>query len=433
MAATYTTEIRECFFDTINSLDSEQEYVIANKKEDQLSYTSRIKCKERISGKPSDEELTRALILLNLIKNYKYSAERIIIEDRFEMAGRNKQRARAYEGDIMILEENLSDYKALIEVKSFNSYKGVNDSMIDLQLFKALNINPFSSAKELYFVTCDVPINNQSFPLKCIGIDAQKYRTYTEWKNDGKVPDWLDFRMSQNTDDEKGSYVKLNNGTKLKTNQYKDLNDSFGMIEIRRAWRNVWNAIWGGTLESNKKFENFNKLLLAKIYDERKTLVGTQYMFQKKYRNGKFQTDEELSYDVDLLYRKAYIEYLSKDKSIDLKDIKGIDFTEFRYELINICVEELSKYSFDKNKYNNIDILGEFYEMVILESFKQTKGLFLTHPNIVLFIISVIDSDCYIEGKIQNPDQDPRFRLPFVIDIIIPRLIQLNYPLKCSA
>lgn len=159
-----------------------------------------------------------------------------------------------------------------------------------------------------------------------------------------------------------------------------DLNDNFTVDTIRRVWKNIWDAIWGGTLESNTKFENFNKILLAKIYDERKTYPGTYYTFQRKIRAGELQTNLELAYDVDLLYRKAYVEYFSKDNTSDLKDVKGIDFEQFSADLVAICVEELYRYSFAGNRYKNVDILGEFYEMVIRDSFKQTKGLFLTHP-----------------------------------------------------
>ncbi len=63
-----------------------------------------------------------------------------------------------------------------------------------------------------------------------------------------------------------------------------------------------------------------------------------------------------------------------------------------------------------------MDVLGEFYEMVIREAFKQTKGLFLTHPNIVLFILAVLEVENLVTEKLINPDEDVRYRLPFVID-----------------
>ena len=156
--------------------------------------------------------------------------------------------------------------------------------------------------------------------------------------------------------------------------------------------------------------------MLAKIYDERKTNLGAPYSFQRKYSGDKPQSDEELANNIDLLYRRAFREYLSKDKSIELFSIKGIDFKEFSHSLIAKCVEILQGFSFHKNRYKNVDILGEFYEVVVRDAFKQTKGLFLTHPNIVLFILSVLEVDEVVKNRLRKPTEDNRYRLPFVID-----------------
>ena len=124
----------------------------------------------------------------------------------------------------------------------------------------------------------------------------------------------------------------------------------------------------------------------------------------------------QLAQDIDLLYKKAYLEYFSKDANLDFKDIKGIDFDEFSPFLVATCVEILHSYSFEKSKYKNVDILGEFYETVIRDSFKQTKGLFLTHPNIVLFILAALEINKMVCNKLRFPDEDTRYRLPFIID-----------------
>jgi type I restriction enzyme M protein len=54
--------------------------------------------------------------------------------------------------------------------------------------------------------------------------------------------------------------------------------------------------------------------------------------------------------------------------------------------------------------------------MVIRGAFKQTKGLFLTHPNIVLFILATLEVENLVNEKLRNPDEDIRYRLPFIID-----------------
>jgi type I restriction enzyme M protein len=293
---------------------------------------------------------------------------------------------------------------------------GTDDSSIKKQLFDPFEgIVKYSTAKYLFHLSVDVPLNKEDFPLKCIGIDTKLADSYKEWEKT-KTPHLVDLVKSNEKPQIQSVYIKLSGKEDKLGEKLKDLDDNFGTDRIKRIWSNIWDYIWGGTLEDNKKFENFNKVLLAKIYDERKTKIGTPYVFQRKYKGGIVQTDIELANDIDLLYRKAYREYLSKDKSIELINVKGIDFKEFQTNLIAKCVELLQSISFHQNRFKHLDTLGEFYETVIRSAFKQTKGLFLTHPNIVLFILSVLDIEELVKEKLKNPDEDNRYRLPFVID-----------------
>lgn len=243
-----------------------------------------------------------------------------------------------------------------------------------------------------------------------------------------KAPHLFDIVKSGEKPEIKDVFIKIGEEVLQLDKRFKELDDHFSVGRIKRIWKLLWDAIWGGTLEDNKKFENFNKVLLAKIYDERKTKIGAPYTFQRKFKGGEPQSELDLANDINLLYKRAYREYLSKDKNIELISIKGIDFKEFPVDIVAKCVELLQSLSFHQNRYKNVDVLGEFYEMVIRDAFKQTKGLFLTHPNIVLFILSVLDIDDLVIQKLKFPTEDNRYRLPFIIDIILQKLIQFNYP-----
>lgn len=412
----FSDEERNLFYNAILHLDNDKDFVIADKESDTLSYTDKIKSHEKISGKPSDEELTRALILLQLIKKYDYDPTKIEIENSFDIGGRREEAARAVQTDICIT-NNKGEIEILCEVKRIQDYLGTDDPSIRKQLFKPFeNIVKYNKAKYLYHLAVEIPQNKEHFPLQCIGIDTSVSKTFSEWEKQGKAPHFIDLNKSGEKPTIQDVFLKLEGDEKKIDKKFKDLNDDFGIDFIKRTWRSLWDYIWGGTLEDNKKFENFNKVLLAKIYDERKTKIGTTYTFQRKFKGGVPQSEEELAYDVDLLYRRAYREYLSKDKDIELSSIKGIDFKEFSVSLTAKCVEQLQSVSFHKNRYKNVDILGEFYEMVIRDAFKQTKGLFLTHPNIVLFILSVLDIEELVKSKLRKPDEDIRYRLPFIID-----------------
>jgi hypothetical protein len=89
-----------------------------------LSYnTNKIICHERISGRPSDEELTRALIILNLIKHYGHDSKKIEIENTFSIGGHRGTRARAVETDICIKNEK-DEIEILCEVKRIHNFGG---------------------------------------------------------------------------------------------------------------------------------------------------------------------------------------------------------------------------------------------------------------------------------------------------------------------
>lgn len=412
-----TKQEREAFYNAILHLDPDKGYVIADKESDTLNYnTDKITCCETISGRPTDEELTRALIILNLINHYNYDSKKIEIENAFSIGGHREERVRAVETDICI-KNGKGEIEILCEVKRIHKFGGTDDHSIKKQLFDPFeNIVKYSTAKYLFHLSVDVPLNKDDFPLKCVGINTKLAPKFTKWERDGRTPHFLDLIRSNEKPQVESVYVKLSGTEEKLDKKLNDLDDSFGIDQIRRIWQTLWDYIWGGTLEDNKKFENFNKVLLAKIYDERKTKIGTPYTFQRKYKGGKAQKDTELANDIDLLYRRAFREYLSKDKSIELVNVKGIDFKEFPSHLVAKCVELLQSNSFHRNRFKNVDILGEFYEMVIRDAFKQTKGLFLTHPNIVLFILSALDVEELVKNRLKNPDEDIRYRLPFIID-----------------
>lgn len=411
---TLTEQERNYYYNAIQALDEKSEYVICDSVNDTLSYTEKIKSHERISGRPVDEELTRALIVVNLICRYGYHHTDLELEVSVEVSGREIKKA-VFQNDIA-LKNDKGEYIGLIEVKRITDFQGVNDELIRKQLFHPYeNFTQFSSVNQLYYVSCDIPLDAQSFPLICIGINTEKTGSYDEWSKRGKPAYYIDILQKSGEQLKYDNYRKSTGDTAAESLD-RDLNDSFSVDTVRRIWRNIWDAIWGGTLESNTKFENFNKILVAKIYDERKTTPGSYYRFQRKIKAGEVQSNADLAADIDLLYRKAYLEYFCKNKNTDLKDVKGIDFEQFSPALTARCVEELYRYSFAGNRFKNVDILGEFYEMVIRDSFKQTKGLFLTHPNLVLFILEALNVEELVSEKLCYPDEDARFRLPFVID-----------------
>jgi type I restriction-modification system DNA methylase subunit len=155
---------------------------------------------------------------------------------------------------------------------------------------------------------------------------------------------------------------------------------------------------------------------LAKIYDEKTTSEGQPYQFQIFF-DGLDQEPPQKTYErINKLYKgeknpktgkysdcalKRLLNY--KDEYLD--KVKDIIFDAPKVKYV---VEVLQDISFLQNKY---DILGDFFEKIVRQELKQTKGQYLTHPNIVDFILHALKLDELTLGLINNET-----RLPYIID-----------------
>jgi type I restriction enzyme M protein len=104
------------------------------------------------------------------------------------------------------------------------------------------------------------------------------------------------------------------------------------------------------------------------------------------------------------LYFKALKEYLGYSQA-ELKKIKDIVFDPPK---VRYVVEVLEGISFVISKY---DVIGDFFEGIVRGEFKQTKGQYLTHTNIIDFIIRALK----IEELAMHLINEEK-RLPFIID-----------------
>ena len=64
-----------------------------------------------------------------------------------------------------------------------------------------------------------------------------------------------------------------------------------------------------------------------------------------------------------------------------------------------------------KNSINGKDILGNFFEGIIRDGFKQSKGQFFTHVNIVRFMLWGLQTDKLAIKRIKEDRE-----LPYMID-----------------
>ena len=114
---------------------------------------------------------------------------------------------------------------------------------------------------------------------------------------------------------------------------------------------------------------------------------------------------------INQLYRKAQRISLFQTEDI-VNNSPGINKEKISENKVFFVVQKLQGISLTKNIHKDKgDLLGEFFEDIISQGFKQDKGTFFTHTNIVRFMLEVLNLGEYAASKI-NTD----LRLPFIID-----------------
>jgi len=170
----------------------------------------------------------------------------------------------------------------------------------------------------------------------------------------------------------------------------------------------------GGGTDDNEVFSSLVNIILSKIQDEEERNEGEVYHFQSLYytkENIEQQEDNETLFErINNLYRRALQQrmFLSPTEKDFVIDEKKFSLNKLKY-----AVQSLEKFSFvdGKNSINGKDILGDFFEGIIRNGFKQSKGQFFTHINIVTFILWALQLDKLAIERINNDNQ-----IPYLID-----------------
>jgi type I restriction enzyme M protein len=376
--------------DKIKEMDKENSLIKIDLIKNSIEYNEKFfKLHERI-GELSKEEVVRAFLVVKLYTNFGYSKEQSIeLEKRYTIGRPLKKGAKI---DVFV-NKNGNPFM-MFEVKEPEKYEGEMDDAIKEQLFKvAPGIDAGKNTlKYLIYYTSYIS-DEDKVTEKIVTIDFKKFKTYEEWESAGK-PNLMaipkDYGVVR-----KPVFVK-NSESDIRVDVTKD--------ELDRIRLNIHNILWAGGKYHIELFFNLMGILLAKIYDERETEAGKAYGFQVFYEDGEPESPEKVYTRINELYKKALKDYLGYSDE-DLKKVKEIVFDPPKVKYV---VEILQGISLISNKY---DILGDFFEKVVRNEFKQSKGQYLTHTNLVNFIIRALD----IENLALHLINEEK-RLPYIID-----------------
>lgn len=367
-----------------------------------ISYSTKIHGRD-IKSISGDEEIVRAYILTKLVNEFGYKLENIEIEHEYT-AGRPHTITSRID---VIVRDSKNNAFLFMELKAPTDYATLDkDKTIEEQLFKLAAMEKAEGHNTKYLVLYTFNINDKNIIDECIIIDNEKFSTYSDWQS---TRDYVDTIPSRYGKAQKTPYIKGSS---------KDLEKNFTNETLIQLQKDLHNVLWGGGgTDDNDVFSSLTNLILTKIQDEDEKKNRDVYDFQSfnfdRTSDEEFETNEALYTRINNLYRRALKEKLNITDEEQLKKSQVVDTNKFSLTKVKYTVQALEKYSFvdGKNSLSGKDILGDFFEGIIRTGFKQSKGQFFTHINVVNFMLWAIQADKLAIDRI-NKDKE----IPYMID-----------------
>jgi len=394
---------RQLIQDYINSqpIKAVVEFDIDNEK---VKYSDKIKQKRKISKLSGDEECLRAYFLTKLANEYGYDLSRIEIEREYTAGRPHTQTSRI---DVLLRDIDNNAF-LFVELKAPDDYaREDKDKLIEEQLFKVAGNEEKEGGKVKYLVLYTINEQGNTLTDECIVVDNETHKNFNTWVENGResansVP--AHYGKAQRT-----PYVKSSN---------RDLETNFTHETLDRLRTDLHNVLWGGGgTDDNEVFASLTNLILAKIQDESEKQNGDTYDFQslafEKDGSEQLETNEQLFDRINALYRRALRQKMNIVEEDRLRKSYVIDENQFSLAKLKYTVQKLEGLSFvdGKNSLSGKDILGDFFEGIIRGGFKQSKGQFFTHINIVRFMLWAIQADKLAIERINND-----MVIPYMID-----------------
>ena len=368
---------------------------------EKLEYDKIVQCQRRTEAKP--EELCRAYLLTKLVNELGYAPERIEIEREYTAGRPHTNTSRI---DVIVRDAN-GDAFLFIEVKNQDEYATIDkDSVIEEQLFKVAGMERTEGHDTKYLVLYTTNDATGAIVDECIIIDNKKFPTFPDWEASRNFTNTIPARYGKA---QKTPYVKAS---------AKDLETDFTNEMLNQLQSDLHNVLWGGGgTDDNEVFSSLTNLILAKIQDEDEKEDGDTYDFQslafEKDGDEEFETNEQLFDRINELYRRALKSKLYILDENELNKSYVVDTKKFSLSKLKYAVQKMEGLSFvdGKNSLSGKDILGDFFEGIIRNGFKQSKGQFFTHINIVRFMLYALQADKLAIKRIKEDKE-----IPYMID-----------------
>ncbi|MEJ5035857.1 N-6 DNA methylase [Acinetobacter johnsonii] len=367
-----------------------------------VKYSEKIQQNRILKSLTGDEEIVRAFLINRLVNKLDYKPEHIELEKEYSVkAGHGKLTPRI---DIIVKDDRGNPF-FFIETKAPDKFEKDKDK-IEGQLFslaQAEEKDYKTKVKYLVYYTADA--QDEGLLDKAIIIDFTKYKNYTDWESDGFVSIGTEITAG---------YGEPKKQPLIKGDEKHDLRTKINREEIKGLGRNLHNVLWGGGGTNDSEiFYSLVNIILAKIQDEYEKEDGQEYEFQIHKYGSNIETPEKVYERINKLYKRALKEQLNVSEQQKIDDDNVINRNKFPLNKLIYTVQSLENFSFleGRSSLDGKDILGDFFESITRDGFKQNKGQFFTPTPIVNFLLYALQIDKLAIDRLNNEKE-----LPSIID-----------------
>ncbi|MFH1236073.1 MAG: N-6 DNA methylase [Parcubacteria group bacterium] len=357
----------------------------------------------------TDEELVRAFMLLRLTTKHGYPADSSVLEIERSYKPVGRPTGKGGRVDILVRRPSKKGLRGtaflFVECKAPSKYDE-DMRFIDGQLFR-LSLQEQPRPRYLLYYTVDSPTGGH-LRERTILIDTETFGKYDEWDDAGQpITDVIPVRYSK---PKKRRFANVPEETTV----YRPLDRASTQEVFSRLRTEVHDVIWGGGgTNNNEVFVCIVKLILCKIYDEKETIPGRQYEFQRLGDEVEPETPEALAARLNVLYAEAERAYLALPRE---SEGPAFDISRLSADKLAYVAGRLEGLSITENVHQG-DLLGEFFEQIVSQDFTQSKGQFFTPVQVVRFMLHLAKVPS-VAHEIMTKQRDDlgRPRLPYIID-----------------
>jgi len=357
------------------------------------------------------EEKVRLGLFYDLTQKYGYVNNKEIIDFEFQRTIGHPYKKNRSLLDIILYRADKTPF-AIFELKSEDDYERYFEDSIKTQLFERAANEDKGSGKLNYLIYYTRFYDDYELIEKIQVIDYTKFKSWEQWEESGR-PNLRILPSNYGVVDKPPRFIK---GSSNPENQ---LRDNVKKEELNRITDDLRSVLWGGGRHQNELFYNLIGLFLTKIMDEKIKANGEPFDFQIFFEGNSSESPKETYERINNLYRGTWDEESQKFSQCALnyllsysdEKLKKTPDIVFDANKVKYVVETIQSISFTSNRY---DVLGDFFEKIVRSELKQTKGQYLTHHNIVDFIVKTLKINELAIDLINGKDGRPR--LPYIID-----------------